>query len=1790
MEQIIVKHLDNSELKLNSPSNVRRIKKAEQTVELLGQDVVNISVESALKLTFSIGDKITIIGRDYTLNTPPVERKLSERHFIYDLQFEGVQYDMLRASFSVNVDTTSNQIQDLNGESLAGDLKRFLDVILSNLNRVFPGKWVLGTYPAVTETRNETFSDTDNCLSVLQSLCSPDKYNTEFDIQIAGNGVRTLNIRASGTTHTHTFEYGKGKGVYELSRQKVSSSNIINRLWTFGGSRNVLTTKYRAFKLCLPGKTKGQSYLEDAASISKYGVWEGTKNFDDIFPHRTGSITSLGTGELEFIDTFMDFDLNEKDVNGNTLYLIDGTRAKIRFNTGNLAGYEFEIESYDHATKKFRLIPQKDENGYVFPSPEFAAFQMAVGNQYVITDIYLPQAYITAAENELSTAGSAYLARYSQPLVSYGLELDPVFLRDVAGADVDTNIIWVGDYIPVKDTDLDVDKTIRVKAFTRDLLSGYSYSLTIADLTTTVSTISRVISELGEMGKLVRLNNLRDPARSRRNWMASQELLNMVFDVEGDYYSEKIKPASIDTMMLSVGAKSMQFILSGTVFEPNYAGNENRIVYRGGTISHYTIDPAGEKSWTIADGDVTFPASGTAYYIYAKVERAGTAGSILFSTSQISVEEVAGYYHFWIGVISSVDATLGTRLISLTYGFTTINGRYISTGRIQSADGQTFFDLDSGVIQGTLKFSSGESVEEAINEAVQTNSYWSIRATAPVIYKDAPNASTSGSHSSVVLTGELHTGGTTSTGGYLTVTPDGGAEGSPSASPVTIQPGASDGRTSYTVKLYDDAVKTTLLDTMTIPVVFKGASGVSALSVVLSNEADVIPASSTGVVSDYTGSGTTIRVFEGDTELTYDGIGTASGKFNVTGVGTNITPGSKAASGSGVAFGVVSGMNADLAYITFTISGKTAAGTPFSLTRTQNFSKARAGIKGDAGADGVPGTPGADGITYYTWIRYADDVSGNGISNDPTGKTYIGLAYNKTTPTESNIPGDYSWSLIKGDQGVPGTPGADGTTYYTWIKYSDNADGTGLYDTPTASTLYIGIAVNKTTPTESSVKTDYVWSRFKGYDGSAGVSITDVDVEYAQSADPSTAPTSGWTTTAPTWSNGVYIWTRTKTYYSNATTTTSNPVNLTGAMGPAGSPGATGTSITALQEQYYLSTSSSTQTGGSWSTTPPTWVEGKYIWTRIMISYSNPVSTGYTTPVLAKEWQAIQEAKLSAEGYMVFRYIRDFTNGWIDKNGTTGTDNRFNEIVVTRKDGTNVAQGKPVTSNGTNNPSYPLSRVTNGNINDTAIPTIAAGSECMVQVDLGAVYSDIASVKIYHDFNNEKMFYGTRTYVSIDGVSWINIFDSSIHGRYKETNAGHRISMLKTEIASKALELDAKNRFMTTIDGGLIYTALMKLFDVGTLEETAFISGQQGASQNYPAFGAGGTFAEALGLATFLAKMNAGTTPNSGEYNALPAITMLHNGAAKIGDFIVEASGRISMVDPSTGKPRLIFNITNIPSLETLLGSTVYSESENNPLTGTSTSVYLTYGVDVTQNGSTIRFQASSLQISATANPDGPGDYGAASARLELHNEDGLYTVIDSVAVMVPYGDSDFAIRSNIDITLTGMPIGIYSVRLVVTNIECSYAYGTLSASTISWDFTQSGVRYFQFGLNGMMAFFSDNHMHFTETTGLDVRGATNLPGVLMSGVVSSAGSMLSVWGGKKGSGSASRLSTGQYRVNHAIGHTDYAVLVTPNENRTFYVTNKTTSTFDVRIYTTGSSPALYDTEFNFAVFGNNYV
>ena len=348
MEEIVVNRNGSVHLYLVE-RNSRTIKSAVLSQELLADDSVNVKVESKNALDLKINDYIFIDGLTYRINQLPSVTKNSENNFEYDLIFQGLMFDLKRCKF-FNAD--ANDFKTELEFPLIGDLEFFLTVVRNNMRR-FSIDWEVGSFPANTETKSLSFSS-DNCLSALQKICQ--EYKVEFWIKQEA-GKFKIHTGAFGNTIPTILEYGKGNGLYSLSRKNVNENDIVSRLYVNGGSTNI-PNEYRGFSknLLMPNS----AYLEDTALIDEIGLIEGSITFEDIYPKRTGVISALGNSVFKFSDSSMDFDLNEKEADGiTTKYLVTGTAAKIHFNTGNLAGYQFEIKKggYNHATKTFEIIP-----------------------------------------------------------------------------------------------------------------------------------------------------------------------------------------------------------------------------------------------------------------------------------------------------------------------------------------------------------------------------------------------------------------------------------------------------------------------------------------------------------------------------------------------------------------------------------------------------------------------------------------------------------------------------------------------------------------------------------------------------------------------------------------------------------------------------------------------------------------------------------------------------------------------------------------------------------------------------------------------------------------------------------------------------------------------------------------------------------------------------------------------------------------------------------------------------------------------------------------------------------------------------------------------------------------------------------------------------------------------------------------------------------------------------------------------------------------------------------------
>lgn len=700
MEQIIIHHTDGSETPLFSRKAVSGISKATQKTALLSDDAVTITVASAVPLPVGIGDRIEVYGRTYKANQLPEPAKNGLRRFEYDITFEGLQYDLIDAQYKLPPEAY--------GDTYYSDLYGHLRVLVWNANRVQPNKWRLGSCPAEGTTAYKNITTASrNCLQVLQDICS--EWGVEFEIT-PGEGFNTVNIKEkAGITHPFTLRYGRGKGLYQLKRTNVNNAGITTRLFVYGGQDN-LGRNYGHTRLCLPHTDRLTSYLEDAIAMAQYGTKENEKIYD-IKPERVGKVTAIGADEITFSDTTTGdnamFDLNAKGPDGSTLYLLGDVAAKIKFQTGQLAGYEFDVHKYNHATRTFIINRFTDENERVFPSATSGAFQIQVDDEYIITEIQLPQSYITAAENKMLEEAKKDFPAMTQPQVSYKLTIAEDFFTAMFGGEMETEVLHVGDYINVEDKDIGVNKAVRIVRIERNLLKKHAYDITLSD-TVTKSTTVRVLNEIEDINEVININKLADPAKARRRWLATEELLNMVFDPEGDYYSEKIKPLSIETQMLSVGAKSTQFTLQNITFQPNYNKNANTLFVSNGTLVHYAIEE-NIRTWALTGATFANLKPATAYFIYAKCSTTGANGQIVLSEQAITVEQEAGYYNFLIGVLNSVVTDAGGknpgRLVSLTYGSTTINGRFLRTGRIESSSGgKCYFDLDNDEIGGVIRF------------------------------------------------------------------------------------------------------------------------------------------------------------------------------------------------------------------------------------------------------------------------------------------------------------------------------------------------------------------------------------------------------------------------------------------------------------------------------------------------------------------------------------------------------------------------------------------------------------------------------------------------------------------------------------------------------------------------------------------------------------------------------------------------------------------------------------------------------------------------------------------------------------------------------------------------------------------------------------------------------------------------------------------------------------------------------------------------------------------------------
>jgi hypothetical protein len=653
--------------------------------QLMNANKIQAEIELPGILNCPIGSYIIYEGRHYTVNTIPGVEKTGTRIFKYSITFESDLYRL----FDKILEHLLNMTFQYYGSPVD-----YAQLVVDNINMIDSG-WTVGVCDAAPEITID-FVD-ESCRTVLDKIA--EKFNFEWDL--VGKELRF--IKQVGNVTTHTFEYGRGKGLYSLAYQYRSDKNIVTKAFGRGSTRN-LPENYRGgiTQLAFDG-------LFLTKNIDVYREKQGVYTNEEIFPKVEGIVTAVS----EYNPDAESFTITDAGLGFNLKDNFTSQTPKISFLTGELQGQEFEILDYNNTTKTIKIKVFTDGSNNKLPN---SAFQSGIGDTYTLFDMLLPPEAVTDAENRLKAATQIWLNENCIPGVVFSLELDPLYARD------NGIILNKGDKIRVVDAQLGIDTTIRVNSTTYPILfpdtitPNTKISITLSnDITYTLE--QRLLKADITNDKEIKIVNRTSAEKARVNSLNLRTLQARIFNPDGSLFDG---PESIIAGMAAFGYDSQNFNLNEVVISPNSGGEPNAFTISAGQLIHYVykVDGLG-YTWLL-------PANGWAgldplkfYYVYAKCNKASLAGTWEISENPVAVNDVPGFYAFNIGILYEVNED-GYRTFQSTKGVTTIVGDQITSGLIQDVTGQNYINLSNG------KFNLGDS-ENGLDWDVTTANTLTIR-------------------------------------------------------------------------------------------------------------------------------------------------------------------------------------------------------------------------------------------------------------------------------------------------------------------------------------------------------------------------------------------------------------------------------------------------------------------------------------------------------------------------------------------------------------------------------------------------------------------------------------------------------------------------------------------------------------------------------------------------------------------------------------------------------------------------------------------------------------------------------------------------------------------------------------------------------------------------------------------------------------------------------------------------------------------------------------------------------
>ena len=720
-----------------------------------------------------VGSYCEFQGETFTLKRPENFKMKHKRLFEYTVLFDPPEANAKVWKFRNPVDGRLKF-------SLTAKPHEHLQMFVDNMNRRDKG-WTVGECIDGVETL--IAYDHDFCIDALTRMAST--FKTEYEFTGKRVSLRKIEYNKSNPL---PLSYGCGNGFKPgVGRSNTGDNPPTEILFVQGGTDNIDPSKYGSSELLLPKNQtlaydgehfededgfiakNARRYVVDEAGLSirrddkqLSSLAEDSLDCSEIYPKRVGTVSTVVAVDeknnfYDIVDTSIPSSLNYEEC------LIAGETMTVVFQTGMLAGREFEVKYYHNAVKgkaarRFEIVPA-DIDGQTMPNTTFAPKS---GDKYAVFKCMLPTAYIcdnatkTGASWDMFRAAVKHLFDNEDLKFTFTGELDGIWSKkdwvNIGGR------IKLGGYIRFSDDQFQKDGVlVRITGIKDYINKPHSPVIELSN-TTVSGSVSSTLNDLKSEEVIV--DDLhRDAIQfTKRRFRDAKETISMLEEALLDNFTNSINPIAVQTMSMLVGDESLQFRFVNSKTSPVpvthrivYDNETKQLTAEAGIIQHMTLGintvSASHKVSEYKFWDMTAYTSAVLddgkkkYYLYAKVSKTAQTGVFILSENAIKLEGVSGFYHLLVGVLNS-EYNEERSFVTL-YGFTEILPGRITTDKIVSTDGNTYFDLLKGIISGQIKFKSGSSGLYELDEWEAVNGLITqAQNTANAAVESAKNANT----------------------------------------------------------------------------------------------------------------------------------------------------------------------------------------------------------------------------------------------------------------------------------------------------------------------------------------------------------------------------------------------------------------------------------------------------------------------------------------------------------------------------------------------------------------------------------------------------------------------------------------------------------------------------------------------------------------------------------------------------------------------------------------------------------------------------------------------------------------------------------------------------------------------------------------------------------------------------------------------------------------------------------------------------------------------------------------